>query len=81
MTGRTRHGQQRLDERSQFIRHDPRPRLTFAHDRTNDHRSRKAHDQQLLSGPFTVPALTKRIMRQTHGRAGFDLLRHRVLLP
>ncbi|GHH11655.1 hypothetical protein GCM10018780_49490 [Streptomyces lanatus] len=24
---------------------------------------------------------TKRIMRQMHGRAGFDLLRHRILLP
>jgi transposase len=24
---------------------------------------------------------TKRIMRQMHGRASFDLLRHRILLP
>jgi transposase len=28
-----------------------------------------------------VNTRTKRIMRQMHGRAGFDLLRHRILLP
>jgi transposase len=28
-----------------------------------------------------VNTRTKMIMRQMHGRAGFDLLRHRVLLP
>lgn len=28
-----------------------------------------------------VNTRTKRITRQTHGRAGFDLLRHRILLP
>jgi hypothetical protein len=28
-----------------------------------------------------VSTRTKRIMRQMHGRAGFHLLRHRVLLP
>jgi len=28
-----------------------------------------------------VKTRTKRIMRQMHGRAGFDLLRHRILLP
>ncbi|WP_411144800.1 ISL3 family transposase [Streptomyces sp. x-80] len=28
-----------------------------------------------------VNSRTKRIMRQMHGRAGFDLLRHRILLP
>ncbi|GAA2921158.1 hypothetical protein GCM10010446_01470 [Streptomyces enissocaesilis] len=28
-----------------------------------------------------VNTRTKRIMRQIHGRAGFDLLRHRILLP
>ncbi|MBP2334723.1 transposase [Saccharothrix coeruleofusca] len=28
-----------------------------------------------------VNTSTKRIMRQMHGRAGFDLLRHRILLP
>ncbi|MEV6987020.1 ISL3 family transposase, partial [Sphaerisporangium sp. NPDC051017] len=27
-----------------------------------------------------VNTRTKRIMRQMHGRAGFDLLRHRILL-
>jgi transposase len=28
-----------------------------------------------------VNTRTKRIMRQMHGRAGFDFLRHRILLP
>ncbi|MFF9011035.1 transposase, partial [Streptomyces goshikiensis] len=28
-----------------------------------------------------VNTRAKRIMRQMHGRAGFDLLRHRILLP
>ncbi|KMS71348.1 transposase [Streptomyces viridochromogenes] len=28
-----------------------------------------------------VTTHTKRIMRQMHGRARFDLLRHRILLP
>ncbi|MBP2329046.1 transposase [Kibdelosporangium banguiense] len=28
-----------------------------------------------------VNTRTKRIMRQMHGRAGFTLLRHRILLP
>ncbi|GGP72001.1 hypothetical protein GCM10010185_51720 [Saccharothrix coeruleofusca] len=28
-----------------------------------------------------VNTRTKRIMRQMHGRAGFDLIRHRILLP
>ncbi|WP_449065128.1 hypothetical protein [Planomonospora algeriensis] len=28
-----------------------------------------------------VNTRTKRIMRQMHGRAGFSLLRHRILLP
>jgi len=28
-----------------------------------------------------VNTRTKRIMRQMHGRAGFDLLRHRILIP
>lgn len=28
-----------------------------------------------------VNTRTKRIKRQMHGRAGFDLLRHRILLP
>jgi transposase len=28
-----------------------------------------------------VNTRTKRIMRQMRGRAGFDLLRHRILLP
>jgi len=28
-----------------------------------------------------VNTRTKRIMRQMHGRAGFPLLRHRILLP
>ncbi len=28
-----------------------------------------------------VNTRTKRIMRQMYGRAGFDLLRHRILLP
>lgn len=28
-----------------------------------------------------VNTRTKRIMRQMHGRAAFDLLRHRILLP
>ena len=51
-------GQQRLDERPQFVRHDPRPRLTLPHDQTNDHPSRKSHDQQLLLGPLSPIDLT-----------------------
>ena len=31
--------------------------------------------------PKGVNTRTERIMRQVHGRAGFDLLRHRILLP
>ncbi|WP_237304734.1 MFS transporter [Streptomyces qaidamensis] len=49
---RSRLGQQRLDQRPQFIRHDPRPRLSLSHDQTNDHPSRKSLDQQLLLGPL-----------------------------
>ncbi len=33
---RRRLGQQRLDQRPQFVRHDPRPRLTIPHDQTNE---------------------------------------------
>jgi len=51
---RTRLGQQRLDERPQFIRHDPRPRLTLPHDQANDHPSRNSHDQRLLLGPLSL---------------------------
>ncbi|MFD9400290.1 KUP/HAK/KT family potassium transporter [Streptomyces sp. NPDC060011] len=40
-------------ERPQFIRHDPRSRLTLSHDQTNDHPNRKSHDQQLLLGPLS----------------------------
>ncbi|MFI9832813.1 hypothetical protein ACIHIX_34590 [Streptomyces sp. NPDC051913] len=32
------------------------------------------------SGDTLVNTRTKKIMRQMHGRAGFDLLRHRILL-
>ncbi|MES9504306.1 hypothetical protein ABWI13_30105, partial [Streptomyces koyangensis] len=32
--------------------HDPGPRLSFPHERTNDYSSLKSHDQQLLLGPL-----------------------------
>lgn len=48
-------------------------------------------DQAAVDAGLTLPnhngrtegvnTRTKRIMRQMHGRAGFDLLRHRILLP
>ncbi|MGW1624933.1 ISL3 family transposase [Streptomyces sp. NPDC002172] len=48
-------------------------------------------DRSAVNAGLTVPyhngrtegvnTRTKRIMRQMHGRAGFDLLRHRILLP
>jgi DNA-binding NarL/FixJ family response regulator len=48
-------------------------------------------DQDAANAALTLPhhngrtegvnTRTKRIMRQMHGRAGFDLLRHRILLP
>ncbi len=48
-------------------------------------------DRSAVDGAITLPyhngrtegvnTRTKRIMRQMHGRAGFDLLRHRILLP
>ena len=48
-------------------------------------------DIQAVTAALTLPyhngrtegvnTRTKRIMRQMHGRAGFDLLRHRILLP
>ncbi|MET7844487.1 ISL3 family transposase [Streptomyces sp. NPDC005356] len=48
-------------------------------------------DRAAVNGGLTLPyhngrtegvnTRTKRIMRQMHGRAGFDLLRHRILLP
>ncbi|MFE1839879.1 hypothetical protein [Streptomyces sviceus] len=42
---RWRLGQQRLDERPQFIRHDPRPRLTIPHAHINERSSGQSHDQ------------------------------------
>ncbi|MER5512828.1 substrate-binding domain-containing protein [Streptomyces sp. NPDC002766] len=39
------------------MRHDPRPRLSFPHDHTNDHPHRKSHDQHLLLGPLSAGAL------------------------
>ncbi|CAM5338231.1 hypothetical protein SGRIM128S_02335 [Streptomyces griseomycini] len=50
---RPRLGQQRLDERPQFVRHDPRPRLTLLHAPTNERTSRRSLDQQLLLGPLS----------------------------
>jgi transposase len=48
-------------------------------------------DWSAVDGAVTLPyhngrtegvnTRTKRIMRQMHGRAGFDLLHHRILLP
>lgn len=48
-------------------------------------------DRSAVDGAVTLPyhngrtegvnTRTKRIMRQMHGRAGFNLLRHRILLP
>jgi len=48
-------------------------------------------DRRAVNADLTLPyhngrtegvnTRTKRIMRQMHGRAGFDLLRHRILLP
>ncbi|MEV6409399.1 hypothetical protein AB0M58_41865 [Streptomyces bobili] len=43
---RPRLRQQRLDQRPQFIREDPRPRMSLHH--TNDPAARQPHDQQLL---------------------------------
>ncbi|WP_405512684.1 hypothetical protein [Streptomyces canus] len=40
--------QQQLDQRPQFIRDEPRPRLSLPHDQTNDPAGRHSHDQQLL---------------------------------
>src|SRR5438874_284770 len=49
-----------------------------------------AQDRDAVNAGLTLPhhnggtegvnTKTKRIMRQTHGRASFDLLRHRILL-
>ncbi|MBB5816920.1 hypothetical protein HNR72_008042 [Streptomyces collinus] len=70
-------GQQRLDERPQFIRHDPRPRLTLPHGQTNGHPSRKSHDQRLLLGALShgqAPRLHRhyrmRVAYAKHGGAG-----------
>jgi len=46
-------GRQRLDQRPQFIRDDPRPRLVLPHGYTNEHPNRQSHDQPLLSGPLS----------------------------
>ncbi|WP_443064496.1 LysR substrate-binding domain-containing protein [Streptomyces sp. NBC_00582] len=50
---RTRLGQQRLDQRPQFVGNDPRPRLSLPHDRTNEQPGRQSHDRQLLLGPLS----------------------------
>ncbi|REH18461.1 hypothetical protein SAMN05428941_0168 [Streptomyces sp. 2114.2] len=51
---RTRLRQQRLDQRPQFIRHDPRPRLTVSHNQTHGTAGRDSHDQQPLSEPVSA---------------------------
>lgn len=53
---RPRLRQQRLDQRPQFIRHDPRPRLTVSHTQTYGQNRQPTHDQQLLSGPVRANA-------------------------
>lgn len=55
---RTWCGQQRLDERPQFIRHDPRTRLTFPHNQTTEQTSQQSHDQELLLEPVMQAPLT-----------------------
>jgi hypothetical protein len=50
---RPRLRQQRLDQRPQFVRDDPRSRLPLSHDQTNEQPSPPSHDQRLLSGPLT----------------------------
>ncbi|BDD69507.1 hypothetical protein GCM10023177_42980 [Streptomyces violaceoruber] len=52
---RTRLRQQRPDQRPQFIRHDPRPRLTISHNQTYEQSGRQPHDQQLLLEPVKDP--------------------------
>jgi hypothetical protein len=54
-----------------LIRHDPRPRLMFRHNQTNERSSRQSHDQPLLSGP--VNSIRRRrgpARRRTSTRAG-----------
>ncbi|MDQ1022704.1 hypothetical protein QF035_000286 [Streptomyces umbrinus] len=53
---RTCCGQQWLDELPQFIRHDPRRRLAFPHNQTNEQTSQQPHDQQLSPEPVSQPA-------------------------
>ncbi|KKD07686.1 hypothetical protein TN53_12270 [Streptomyces sp. WM6386] len=43
---RTRSGRQRLDQRPQFMRRDPRPRLTFPHNQTSERTSPQSRGQQ-----------------------------------
>lgn len=52
---RTRLRQQRLDQRPQFVRHDPRTRVPLPHEQSNEHLSRQSHHQRLLLGPLNRP--------------------------
>lgn len=46
-------GQQRLDERPQFVRHDPRTGVPLPHGQLNEQASRQSHHLRLLLGPLS----------------------------